>query len=155
MHLQQNCDRHRHDHQPEALQRGPGRQVKALLYLRRHRSEAFDRRTDGEATDRGRRHEVHDHCERDRVRRCSPTVPGSLLRVRHGRVLPRQRQARADHLRRSVETGGGLIEYLLTQTSNQRRAVYTVSVTCESKPSICLPKRLLNVLMMTNIDRFT
>ena len=38
----------------------------------------------------------------------SAAVPGALFGLRDGRVLPRQRHARADHLRRSLEAGDRL-----------------------------------------------
>src|SRR5919109_118844 len=41
----------------------------------------------------------------DRVRPGADAVPGALCRLHHGRVLPRQRHARADDLRRSFEAG--------------------------------------------------
>ena len=41
-------------------------------------------------------------CRRDRFRTGAPAVPRALLRLHDGRVFPRQRHARADHLRRFV-----------------------------------------------------
>ena len=43
-----------------------------------------------------------------RVRAGPAAVPGPLRRLRHGRVVPRQRHARPDHLRRPVQAGRGL-----------------------------------------------
>lgn len=60
-----------------------------------------------------RRHQLLDRGVRHRVRRRPAAVPGPVLRLRHGRVLPRQRQARSHHLRRSVQAGRRLPSGLL------------------------------------------
>lgn len=86
--LQQNCPCHRHNHQPTEVQQRRGREEEAVLHLRRHRSEAIYRRSDCEAFDGLRIHKVHYHRVRYCLGRCAPTIPSSLLRLCHGRVLP-------------------------------------------------------------------
>ena len=77
----------------------------ALLRLRRDRPEALDRRP-ARAQARGdRRARLHDRRRRDRLRAGADAVPRALLGLRDGRVLPRQRHARAHHLRRPLEAG--------------------------------------------------
>ncbi len=93
----QDRHRHRHDHQPEGRRR--------RLHLRRHRPEALDRRA-------GRR-PAHASTARWSTPSSSPrrrpigaaAVHRALHRLHHGRVLPRQRPPRPDHLRRSLEAG--------------------------------------------------
>ena len=72
--------------------------AEALLHLRRHRPEALDRRPDRQDARGARRARIHHRRRRHRVRAGAAAVPGALRRLRHGRVLPRQRHARADHL---------------------------------------------------------
>ena len=84
------------------------REPQALLRLRRHRPEAVDRRPVREDARGQRRAAVLDHRRGHRVRPGADAVPGADVRLRDGRVLPRQRHARADHLRRPVEAGGRL-----------------------------------------------
>ncbi len=91
----QDRGRGRHHHQPE----GPGRR----LHLRRHRPEAVHRRAGGPHPRGVRGHGLHDRGRRHRLRRGAPPVHRPLLRLRDGRVLPRQRQARGLHLRRPLE----------------------------------------------------
>ncbi len=107
--LQQNRHCHRHHHQPEALQRGHWREKEALLHLRGHRSEEIHRGPAGEEADRHRCYEVHHRGVRHRIWRRSSAVPGSILRLLHGRVLQRQRQTRPHYLRRSFQTGENLV----------------------------------------------
>ena len=74
------------------------REPEALLRLCRHRPEALDRRPVREGARGARRAGV---LHRDRGHRLGPgpdAVPGALRRLRHGRVFPRQRHARRDHL---------------------------------------------------------
>ena len=47
---------------------------------------------------RARRDGIHHRRRRHRVRPGAAAVPGALHRLRHGRVVPRQRHARADRL---------------------------------------------------------
>ena len=70
----------------------------ALLRLCRHRTEALDGRPIREGARRTRRARIFDHRRRDRVRSGADAVPRALLRLRHGRIFPRQRHARPDHL---------------------------------------------------------
>ena len=42
--------------------------------------------------------EYYDHRRRDRLRGGADAVPRAVLRLRHGRVFPRQRHARGHHL---------------------------------------------------------
>ncbi len=77
-----------------------GRRIeKALLHLCRHRPEALHRRADLQDADRLRRHGLQHHRRRDRVGAGAAAIPGALYRLRHGRILPRQRQARGHLLR--------------------------------------------------------
>ena len=62
----------------------------------------------GEASHGLRSHEVHDYRVCDRVGRCTSPVPRTLLRLLHGRILPRQR-------------------WVNTQTYNYSLQIYTVS----------------------------
>ncbi len=107
--LQQNRHCHRHHHQPEALQRGHWWEKEALLHLRGHRSEEIHRGPAGEEADRHRCYEVHHRGVGHRIWRRSSAVPGSILRLLHGRVLQRQRQTRPHYLRRSFQTGENLV----------------------------------------------
>ena len=96
----QDRRRPRHDHQPE----GPGRR----LHLRGDRPEAVDGRP-GRADARGvRRDGVHHRRRRLRLRARALPLHRPLLRLRDGRVLPRQRQARRVHLRRPLQARGRL-----------------------------------------------
>ena len=88
------------DHQPE----GPGRG----LYLRRRRPEGFHDRQDGRDPGGTRRHGVHHRGRGLGQHAGADAVPGALRRRDHGRALPRQRQARPRHLRRSDQARGGL-----------------------------------------------
>ena len=58
--------------------------------------------------DRARRHGPHHHRGRLGLRARADALPRALRRNRHGRVLPRQRQARAGHVRRSLQARHGL-----------------------------------------------
>ena len=91
----QDRDRDRHDHQPEEDRR--------VLHLRRDRPEAVDRRAGGGQAEPARRDGLHDRGGRDRQRAGAAAVHRPLHGRDDGRVVPRQRQARADHLRRSLE----------------------------------------------------
>ena len=99
------ADRPRHHPQPEVDQRDRRRVAEALLRLRRHRPEALDRRAVRQGAGGERRAGILDRRRRHRLRAGADAVPGAVRRLRHGRVFPRQRHARADHLRRSVEAG--------------------------------------------------
>ena len=74
------------------------REDQALLRLRRHRPEALDRRAVREGARRAGRAGIFDHRRRHRVRSGADAVPGAVHRLHHGRILPRQRHARRDHL---------------------------------------------------------
>ena len=88
----QDRDRDRHDHQ-QPRQR-PG------LDLRGHRPAHVDGGAGGRDARRPRRDGQHDHRGRARRRGRADQVHGPLRRLRDGRALPLQRQARALHLRR-------------------------------------------------------
>ena len=96
---------HRHDHQPEGDQRRRRREQEALLHLRRDRPEALHRRPAGAHAGRKRRDGILHRGRRHRVRPGADAVPGALHRLHDGRVFPRQRHARGDLLRRSVQAG--------------------------------------------------
>ena len=96
----QDRRRRRRDHQPE----GHGRH----LHLQRDRPEAVDDRA-GRPHARGRRRDALQHRRRRRrVRPGAAALHQPVLRVHHGRVLPRQRPPRAVRLRRPVEARRGL-----------------------------------------------
>ena len=94
----QDRDRARHHPQPEAAQRADRREDQALLRLRRDRPEALDRRAVREGAGGAGRARIFDHRRRHRLRSGADAVPGAVRRLHHGRVLPRQRHARRDHL---------------------------------------------------------
>jgi hypothetical protein len=96
----QDQPRHRHHHQP-------ARRKRALL-LRGHRPEALHRGAGRRDPEEARRDGIHHHHRRHRVRPRAHAVPRALLRLRHGRVLPRQRPPRPDRLRRPDQAGPGL-----------------------------------------------
>ena len=87
---------------------GTDERRQALLHLCRDRPEALDGRADRQDPAGLRRARILDRRRRDRVRAGAAAISRALCRLRDGRVLPRQRHARADHLRRSVEAGGRL-----------------------------------------------
>ena len=95
----QDRRRDRHDPQPAPGQRRRRRVEEALLHLCRGRAEAFDGRADRQDAAGLRRARLFDRRRRDRVRAGAAAVPRALCRLRDGRVLPRQRHARADDLR--------------------------------------------------------
>ena len=72
--------------------------AEALLRLCRHRPEALDRRAVRQGARGERRARIFDHRRGDRLRSGADAVPGAVLRLHDGRVFPRQRHARADHL---------------------------------------------------------
>ena len=82
----------------KAGQRRHRRIEEALLRLCRDRPEALDRRPDRQDAAGLRRARIFDRRRRDRVRAGAAAVPRALYRLRDGRVLPRQRHARADRL---------------------------------------------------------
>ena len=82
----------------KADQRRHRREGEALLHLRRHRPEALDRGADRQDARGRRRDGLHHRRRGHRVGAGAAAVPGAVLRLRHGRVVPRQRHARADHL---------------------------------------------------------
>ena len=104
----QDRRRDRHHPQPKADQRRHRRKGQALLHLCRDRPEALDRRPDRQDIAGLRRARILDRRGRDRLRAGAAAVHRALCRLRDGRVFPRQRHARADDLRRSVEAGRGL-----------------------------------------------
>ena len=77
---------------------GTDEKQEALLHLCRHRPEALDRGADRQDARRCRRDGIHHRRRRDRVRARAAAIPRAVLRLRHGRMVPRQRHARADHL---------------------------------------------------------
>ena len=91
----QDRRRARHHPQPEVAQPGHRREPEALLRLRRHRPEALDRRPVREGAGGARRARIHDRRRRHRLRSGADAVPGAVHRLHDGRVLPRQRHARA------------------------------------------------------------
>ena len=82
-----------------------GREDQALLRLCRGRAEALDRRAVRQGAGGARRARLFDHRRRHRLRSGADAVPGAVRRLHHGRIFPRQRHARGDRLRRSVEAG--------------------------------------------------
>ncbi len=82
----------------KAVNAGTDEKAKLLLHLCRHRAEALDRGADRQDARRRRRAGIHDHRHRHRFRAGAAAIPGALRRLRHGRVVPRQRHARPDHL---------------------------------------------------------
>ena len=89
-----------HDHQSEGERRH--------LHLQRDRSEAIDGRAGGEDPRGIRRDGIHDRRCRLRLRSRAASLHQPLCRVRDGRVLPRQRPARALCLRRPFEARAGV-----------------------------------------------
>ena len=81
------------------------REDQALLRLRRDRAEALDRGAVRQGAGGAGRARLFDHRRRHRLRSGADAVPGAVLRLHHGRILPRQRHARGDHLRRSLQAG--------------------------------------------------
>ena len=94
----QDRDRDRHHPQPEAAQRHRRREDQALLRLCRDRPEALDGRAVRQDARGARRARILHHRRRHRVRSGADAVPGAVLRLRHGRMVPRQRHARRHHL---------------------------------------------------------
>ena len=101
----QDRDRARHHPQPEAAQRLGRREDQALLRLCRDRAEALDRGAVRQGAGGERRARLLDHRRGDRLRPGADAVPGAVLRLHHGRIFPRQRHARGDHLRRPLQAG--------------------------------------------------
>ena len=94
----QDGDPDRHDPQP-ARHRRP-------LHLRRDRPEGVDGRRHLRAAARRGRDGVHDDRHRRRPRGRADQVDGAVRRLRDGRALPLQRQARARHVRRPLQACG-------------------------------------------------
>ena len=90
----------RHHHQQ--------RQERPDLHLLRHRPEALVDRAGGADADRSRRHGPHHHRGRLGLGAGADALSRALRGHRHGRVLPRQRQARAGDVRRSFQARHGL-----------------------------------------------
>ena len=90
----------RHDHQPE----GQG----SLLRLRRDRAEGFDHRQRGAQARGARRDGLHHRGGGLGLRVGGDAVHRAVLRLHHGRVLPRPRPGRAHHLRRPDQAGLGV-----------------------------------------------
>ena len=97
----QDRDRARHHHQLGEEQPD--------LHLLRDRAEALVRRAGRADARRVRRDGLHHRRRRHRIRARADAVSRSVRRDRHGRVLPRLRQARTGHLRRSLEARGSAI----------------------------------------------
>ena len=96
----QDGHRARHHHQPEGRRHD--------LHLRRHRPEALHGGAGGEDAGRLRRHGIHHRGGGHGLRSGADAVHRAVRRLRHGRVFPRQRQARPVHLRRSFQARRGL-----------------------------------------------
>ena len=79
----------------KAINAGTDEFEEALLHLCRDRPEALDRRADRQDAGGLRRARIFDRRRRHRVRAGAAAVPRALYRLHHGRVLPRQRHARA------------------------------------------------------------
>ena len=73
------------------------------MYLLRHWPEAIVHRAGGQNPHRLRSNGLHDRGSCLSFRAGSNAVHRSLCRLRYRRILPRQREARARDLRRSVE----------------------------------------------------
>ena len=93
------ADRPRHHPQPEAAQRS-GTDESQKLYCvyvavgqKRSTVAQFVK-----VLEEQRRARILDHRRRHRVRSGADAVPGAVHRLHHGRILPRQRHARRDHL---------------------------------------------------------
>ena len=102
----QDRRRARHHPEPEVDQRGDDDESKKLycIYVavgQKRSTVAQFVKTLEENGRAGILHRRRGH----RVRAGADAVPGAVCRLHDGRVLPRQRHARADHLRRSVEAG--------------------------------------------------
>ena len=82
----------------KSRQRRHRREGQALLHLCRHRPEALDRGADRQDPGRRRRAGIHHRGRRHRLGAGAAAVPGALLRLRHGRMVPRQWHACPDHL---------------------------------------------------------
>ena len=67
--------------------------TKPLLHLRRRRPEALDRGAVRQGARGQRRARLFDHRRRHRLGPRADAVSGAVRRLRHGRVLPRQRHA--------------------------------------------------------------
>ncbi len=79
---------------------------------------------------------------RDRVGACADAVPRALHRRRDGRIFPRQRHARADRVRRSVEAGGRYRQMSLLLRRPPGREAYPATCSictaaCSSAPRRC------------------
>ena len=86
-------------------QKGTGRD----LHLRRRSARSSRPSPQVVEEARGaRRDGVHHRRRRHRLRVGAAAVPRALRRLHDGRVLPRQRPPRADHLRRPLQAGGRL-----------------------------------------------
>ena len=94
-HDRQDGHLRRHDPEPE----GPGPD----LHLRRHRPEGLDGAGGRGAAAQVRRDGLHDHRGGIGHRGRADQVHGPVRRLRDGRALPLQRQARAGDLRRPVQ----------------------------------------------------
>ena len=81
------------------------REDQALLRLCRGRTEALDGGAVRQGSGGKRRARLFDRGRGDRVRSGADAIPRAVRRLRHGRIFPRQRHARGDHLRRSVQAG--------------------------------------------------
>ncbi len=79
----------------KSINEGDDESRQALLHLCRHRPEALDRRPVREDARGEWRAALLHRGRRYRVRPGADAVPGALRRLRHGRVFPRQRHARA------------------------------------------------------------
>ncbi|MCK7498048.1 MAG: hypothetical protein MZW92_50565 [Comamonadaceae bacterium] len=89
----------RHDHQPEG--QGPD------LHLRRDRPEGLVDQERGAQARGARRDGLHHRRRRLGVRVGGDAVHRAVLGLHDGRVLPRPRPGRADHLRRPDQAGRG------------------------------------------------
>ena len=92
----------------KSLNQGDDEIEEALLRLCRGRAEALDGRAVRQGSGGARRARIFDHRRRHRFGPGADAIPCAVLRLRDGRVLPRQRHARGHHLRRSLQAGGRL-----------------------------------------------
>ena len=102
----QDRDRARHDPEPEGDQ--PAARTRAQKLYCVYVAIGQKRSTVAQfvkVLEEQRRAGILDHRRRDRLRPGPDAVPGAVRRLRHGRVLPRQRHARRHHLRRPVQAG--------------------------------------------------
>ncbi len=82
----------------KSINQGTDESAKLYCVYVADRPEALDRRAIREGARRARRARIFDRRRRDGLRSRADAVPRALLRLRHGRIFPRQRDARPDRL---------------------------------------------------------